>query len=581
MRASYVILIVVALTVALVRPLRDQARLHWTAIRWAVSPAAGTRAAKGERASGMWLDQVVSHYVFTGRAERFVARRYPHDPSMLMAAGMLADAEGSRDTTDATALVKRAAEEGGGAVAWSAHFARLKRSSQWFARLGTLGGDPGNAEEMAENERFMSESRTPRALRPDQGRAMLAALHGWENADPKNGMPVALEAWVLYGMDRDDQALARWQDAGHLPVMSNHAGEMMRAAERLVAEMGVPEPESSWPSWSRFDATAFSPLREGARMARYEGRRAQMAGRTEEAIALWNATIEIGQRLEDSAETDIAFLVGVAVEALGGGWSWAWYDDQRTGTKGGPLLGGRFMYGPQHTFYVSQVGEEADARMRDRLVIHQVRAGMLKERTGDIEAVMVEGVVQELKACRAVSTGQVVGGQVLVGLLLLGVASLWPRRKGKEKSDFTDFRTTWQLGLAIGAALIAGFVGFFVAASGTTGVPARLAVAYALPAVAALVLSIPGKPLKQGGFSRVLAAWRGHLLGLLPPTAAIGAICYLAIGIVGVSLRVRLAETARERPMAEIIREFGPAWEHPKIPADAWRAEFPRALRGK
>jgi len=114
-------------------------------------------------------------------------------------------------------------------------------------------------------------------------------------------------------------------------------------------------------------------------MAVYEGRLAYLQGRSEDAIRLWQATGTLGHHMQESADDVIWLLVGKAVEHIGSSPAWRWLPDKHTGTSDGPLYDGRFWYGPQHAFCVSQVGEAADAKMRDRLVANTVRTELTRQ----------------------------------------------------------------------------------------------------------------------------------------------------------------------------------------------------------
>ena len=132
--------------------------------------------------------------------------------------------------------------------------------------------------------------------------------------------------------------------------------------------MGMPEPEAIITSWSALIFPSFARLRSSARIALYEGRLAQMQGRPEDAIRWWNSSIDIARHMEESTDSVIGFLVAAAIGGITGTPVWRWVHDERSGIPDGPLFKGRYFYGHQHAFYVSQVGEAADAELRDGII---------------------------------------------------------------------------------------------------------------------------------------------------------------------------------------------------------------------
>jgi hypothetical protein len=135
--------------------------------------------------------------------------------------------------------------------------------------------------------------------------------------------------------------------------------------------------------------------------------------------------------------------------------------------------------------------------------------------------------------------------------------------------------------MAVISALLAGYVGFVVASSGRVGSvisgsdwltpTAGLWLGYALPAIVAIVITVPRA--KAGGR---LVIWRGHLRRVLPMMIAISALAYLGLGIDAAIIRSRVEGRFTDDQMKAVAAALGPAWERPKAPANAWLAEMPR-----
>ena len=305
---------------------------------------------------------------YRGRAVIFVRERYPNDPEMLMAAGLLA-----KDKAASLGLLKEAAETANTPVAWAAYVSSLLGHVPRYERLGTQGVDPGDPEIVAQAKRDLAERGQPDALTANQVEPLLAALKGWQAADPQNAMPAVLEVFYLYGLHEDAEALERWRFAASLPLVSSRDAESRRPVARLLSRMGMPELEAIERSYGVRSYVCYPTVRECARIAVYEGRLAQMQGRSADAIAWWDATIAIGHHMQESATHLIDYLVGVAVEGIGAAPTWKWYLGAATGMEDGPLLKGRYFWGRQHEFFVTQVGETADRQVRDDLVLAKVR----------------------------------------------------------------------------------------------------------------------------------------------------------------------------------------------------------------
>ncbi len=563
-RASWLILIAVILVVAAVKPLRDQARVQWAMLLQLRSPPP----------SGFPPDPAQSSFTvhllrpYRERAARFVEQHYPNDPEMLMAAGMLADD---------TSLLKRAAESGADPVAWSAYGEAVVRDAPSYSRLGNWAVDPNDAEAVAQAEREIAESGHPTRLSPEEAEPILAALRRWQQADPDNALPVAIEVRYLYGIHRDDECLPQWERAVRLPAVHGHPTERARAVSRLLVHMGMPEPDAIGASWWAVTFPSFARLRDCARIALYEGLLAQMQGRPEDAIRWWNASIDIARHTQESAQTMIGLLVGVAIGGIGTNAVWQWVPDGRSGIPNGPLLGGREFYGRQHHFYVSQVGEAADAELRDGIIAAKVRSRLTREYTGNTGF-----FAQHLAANRLLASGMLVAAGLLLIFVLFVLTGTWRRRSADEA---TGLHPAWQIVLSVLVLLPVA-----VAVKMATQIPVEqvydfpasqlrpLAGGVALSLWVAALVPLAAAPFSRRPSAKILTAWRGTLRRILPPSLALGALLYLGLGLTAMTMRARWVRDVTKPGVTEmswLIDRLGPSWHNPTIPPDAYRAQYP------
>jgi hypothetical protein len=97
-----------------------------------------------------------------------------------------------------------------------------------------------------------------------------------------------------------------------------------------------------------------------------------------------------------------------------------------------------------------------------------------------------------------------------------------------------------------------------------------LAVAFALllPLIAVWASRRPG--------ARVLTAWRGNLRQTLPLAIAVSGALALCLAITGKAMQAAWTRdwfAGHRNEMTKMVQSFGPEWDHPRIPRDAWRAE--------
>jgi len=511
---------------------------------------------------------------YAERAPEFVREHYPNDPQMLIAAGLLA-----RDVNEALALLKAAVEKGGGSAAWAAYAQVVIEAGPHYDCVAASGADPADAEHVAQEERRIAESGVPTTLSPQEAAPVMQVLKQWQQAEPRNALPVAFEMYYLYGLHRDAEVLARWEEAARLPEVNAHGQQFINHTARLLEKMGV----SPWQALSAVynGGWMFAPmstLRTCTRIAAYEGRLAQLQGRSDDAIRWWMATIQFGRHMQQSADILIECLRGIAIEVIGGSPVWAWWPDQMTGIPGGPLLGGRLFYGPQHDFFIAQAGEEVAEQIRDSLVHAKVRAMLARkyvERLGGLP----EGQLRSM----TMRGSSIWYGVLLGGFLLAFVAvSLWARKKADEA---TSLGWAWRVIIALLALapVSAGFTLAWIALKARAmqpklevvvfgGIGLSFAAMLLLPLLAAL------RSRRQG--ARLVTAWRGNLRKVLSVAIVLCAALSLGLALAGRQAEARWARRwLSETEMARVIREIGPEWTHPKIPADAWRPQPPPTIK--
>jgi hypothetical protein len=570
----------VILTVAAVPELREQAVAQWQLL-----PLPNSAFRRLHQADDAEEDQIR----FALDAAEFVEQKYPNDPEMLTAAGVYVAASTDlferkrrpptldstpkgRAAAKAISLLRQANETGGGPTAWAAYSGILVAQAT-CDRLGAAGVDPEDTEAIAEVEQEIAADVGEHEMTAEHAEPILEALHSWQWADPQNGMPVAIEAYVLYALHRDSEALARWQEASDLPLAANRQAQMLREVIRLLHAMGLPELEAISAAY-RAGATATigsKEVRTCARMAVYEGRLAQMEGRADEAAALWNATVDFGRHMQESADDIISFLVGSAVGGIGASPAWCWVSDRESGVPGGPLLGGRLWYGAQHEFYAAQVGEEADAELRDRLVARMVRSDLIRNCSSGLYPFSEGFFVEFARALILPHHGVGLAGLVAVAILAHLIATLWAWRKGDDIKGPLSPRDGSVGPAWLSEALV--LLGSLILYLFSLGEPAMMWVGGAM-FCAGFALTV-ATAIRRRRLRLPRQPWRTEVRRSAPSLAAVGALFYLAVVMIAADVRPKLAREMTAREMARIIELAGDEWHNPSIPPDAWRAEYP------
>ena len=509
---------------------------------------------------------------YAGRAAAFVEERYPDDPEMLIAAGML-----TRDLNQARRLLKSALEKSGSGAAWAAYAEAVMESGPAYYRLAIWAVDPANPEAVAEAKREIAGSGIPGKLTPEEAEPVLDVLRQWRKAEPENALPRTFEMYYLYGLHRDQEALARWEEAAALPEVTSHTQELMRYSVRLLERMGMSPWEAVLNSFNSGSALGpLSKLRSCARIGVYEGRLAEMEGRDQEAVRWWMATFRFGEHMQRSADTLIEALVGIAIEGVGGTPVWAWQHDGMTGIPDGPLLKGRLFYGKSHEFFVREAGQQAAEEMRDRLARAKVRSMLTRQYVEQL------GLSPLLHVMTLRSFAGLSVILLLAALLGFGAVSLWARRKADEATKL-GWRGRVALALVSLAPLVLGF-GLAQATAGTSiTIPRMTAAVYGaaygglgISFLLLLILPLAAAFRSCAPEAGVLTAWRGNLRRVLP-VAAVG-LAIISLGFV-IASRTTEARWVRswqsETEMEQAKRLIGPEWEKPTIPPDSWRNEPP------
>jgi hypothetical protein len=560
-RASWFVVLVAIVLTLLVPALRQQ-------LQFGLADLAPVAAGKAEADLAQDFGAVATRLLkpYQQRAVAFVNQRYASDPEMLMAAALL---------TEDTDLLKRAAEMGKNRVVWAAYVERLMQTAPGFKRIGSSGVDPADAEAVKEEDARIAESGKPAKLTPEQAEPVLSALRSWQEADPENALPVALEARYLYGLHRDKDALTVWAQAGRMPVVKSHAIERSRATQRLLVAMGMPKPEAMANADLSLVFPSYARLRDCARFAVYEGRLAAMNGDPVTAITWWQSTADFGRNTRDSADTLIGCLVGIAIQGIGAAPVWKWVPDHVSGVPDGPLMGGRYFRGDRHALYVEHMGEENDRELRDRLVLGKVRSEASREYTKDFG--LYEGY---LNATRYLGFAGLAFALIALPLIVYLALGTWSRLAADAA---TALHALWQLllpvlmvaPLAAGAVVVLQTPLFDEYASATmvaalvSGLAGFVFLLVAIPPLAAIFTRAAG--------ARFRTAWRGNLRRLLPVMIALCAIIFLGMSAYAARLRSQWAEkwsAPGVSEMSDMVRSLGDKWTHPAIPADAWRAEY-------
>jgi tetratricopeptide (TPR) repeat protein len=597
-RASWLIVVAAIAVTAAVPSLRSLARRQFHAFprrptdeqTMALSVMTlFTRGGMESPASYGWLWHMQGAKTDIGyRALPFALEQRPEKPELWAAAAQLAagqardleragkgeEAEALR--AQAMAVFRRAAERADSPACWAGYAVHLLQPLE-CNRIGESGVDPGDPEAVAlERQRleeggFLEGDDSVSKQPSPQAEEALEALRSWARVDPDNAVPVALRAWVLYGLRRDGEAVVLVSELTNLSVATDRAGERAQALRDLLNGLD-PSPVGTSVSESdlRGYPSTMGRLRSIARIMSYEGRRAQLEGRQEEAVALWDSGFRLGQLLCESADTTIEYLVGSAVEGIAIHPVWSWRLDSRTGSSGGPLMGGRLWYGPHYEFYVAVAGLEAAEELRDTYTTTKLRTAMIGahfEQSRQYERSVLVGYYAFI--------GQVIAAIALSLLLLSATIGLLGRRYEMSDEWTRHLRRlrAWLLGL-IGAAIAWAIVGAWLAPEAP--IYPWLPFSLFAPAVVLVFLgSFLFSLLAWGSRRPFWATWGVSVRHTVPPLLALLAIAYLVTSVLSLHYWRQLTEPTSQPEMERLTAWAGPDWHNPPVPPDAWVAEHP------
>ncbi len=171
-----------------------------------------------------------------------------------------------------------------------------------------------------------------------------------------------MEVNYLYGLHRDQEALAAWEKAARRPEVTSYVWETARGSMRLLTRMGMSKIDALGPAMDNPSFTYFAQVRQTGHIGMYEGVKAMLEGRPAEARGWLDSTVAVGETQQESAHTIIEYLVGGAIEGMGISPAWQWHADRKAGRAGEQVRKGTVYYGPWHANFVQLEGQAACGR---------------------------------------------------------------------------------------------------------------------------------------------------------------------------------------------------------------------------
>jgi hypothetical protein len=155
-------------------------------------------------------------------------------------------------------------------------------------------------------------------LQPYETASVRETLTRLLQVDSNNAAPKALLAWLAFGEKKDTEALAWLQAAALAPCIDFYSSAFSQAEARALKAAGLTDYEASWEPVHAFaEFHNIASLRAVARLALYKGKEAQAAGRNREAVNDFLSVARFGKLLRTQANSQIEFLAGTAIEAIG------------------------------------------------------------------------------------------------------------------------------------------------------------------------------------------------------------------------------------------------------------------------
>ncbi|MBN1459162.1 MAG: hypothetical protein JXA57_06470 [Armatimonadetes bacterium] len=561
-RPAWLLVVVVGLTTALVSPLRDQARLQFIML-----PRPGDAQREPAR------DPIVGWLAASSETALDFARARPEDPELVLAAALIAS-----DRDAAVDALREVTSSDGHATAWAAYLDVLLEQTPLYYREEMAGIHPENTQGLASARRLIKEHSLCTVLPADQATPIVAAAQQWQQIEAENALPVALEAWALWGLHRDEEALEKWAAASALPMLSNHGSERARAVSQLLETMGIPAPEAILTARLKARAPSLELLQLCTLAANYAGYCAEVAGDEEEAVRCWQSSIELGEHAQKTADTVLGFQAGAGIARLGAVPVWSFWSDRTTGRRTRGRLGGRYFHGPYHELFADRYGEEADLELVRNLAQADSRVRMLQHLStrvvpDDPYARATEFLIFGLLAALLAMAAAV----ILLFVRIVGSHGSRPKQQGVPDSSV--------VAAAVGILLAAAAAGVVLAVAPAFPVSPFLAPSFlqitfgvGLPLATLVVLCLVADRARRR--RKTAGAFISALQPALLLTVILATLLYLGLGLVVVRSRAEFVRQWRQPGLTElqhVARTLGPPWRQPPVMPDAWESGPPSA----
>lgn len=300
-------------------------------------------------------------------------------------------------------------------VLWLAALDELEKADVLYDREEQWGG------RRAERRNHIPEDWQPKALSQREIARPLRALDAWAAADPGNAAPDALAAFLLFGANRDDKALARLEAASRKRYLTSYQLDIAEARSHVERLRGVPAADAAYLTFFVDPSRELgSKLRVAARIAQAVGWDRFEYSDKETAFRYWVAAGRVGTLImRHERETMIDQLVGIAVQAICYKpiYRWSSSGQRRADTEDVPL---RLEPGEAYDSFVAARGQAAAQRIRDELSAGQSLRREIKQRLDTFRRLAGSFIAYAV----AHRTSMLVLLEVLMALVLCAVV-LW------------------------------------------------------------------------------------------------------------------------------------------------------------